>query len=78
MKGAVDIIMHTNFPDVNNALFLWRDKHNVLHASKKGSSTGGSYGQGPYVMTLCERGTQDMTYAGRLAAPTCIECVSKP
>jgi len=69
MKGAVDIMMHMNFPDVNNALFLWRDKHNVLHASK--TSHGGD-------LTLCALDTRDMTYAGRLAAPTCIECVSKP
>jgi hypothetical protein len=73
MKEAVDIMMHTKFPDVNNALFLWRDEHNLLHASRPGNR----------YRTLCGEISSDMAYAGRTyegrtEAPTCLACVAAP
>ncbi len=60
-------MMHTKFPDVNHALFLWRDERDLLHASKTQRGR-----------TLCGKDIVDMAYAGRVDMPTCIECVSTP
>lgn len=59
-------MMHSKFPDVNGALFLWRDQRKILHASKG------------ITQTLCGKDTCYMAYAGRMNAPTCLECVATP
>jgi hypothetical protein len=71
MEGEDSVMMHSKFPDVNGAPFLWRDRRKILHASKE--MTGDHYAQ-----TLCGKDTRFMDYAGRMDAPTCLECATKP
>lgn len=68
MREGYVTMMHTGFPEVNHDLYLWRDEHNVLHVSRKGNR----------YRTLCGENASNMTYAGRLEAPTCLLCVTTP
>ena len=65
-KGNKNMV-HERFPDVNGQIYLWRDDKGVLHASKENQG-----------MTMCGRYADYMTYAGRLGAPTCLQCVTAP
>ncbi len=58
-------MVDAKFPNVNGRLFLWRDSRGIVHASKE-----------HHTRPFCGCALADLTYAGRMDIPTCLECVA--